>query len=281
MQFLKKGNLFSAMYVIIMAFSVVWIDFLKENFNQFLMLALVSFSAIVFYNAIAIRSLKKAYSSILRHPSHWFFMSFFFAMTWWLIYFTTIHTSPRAVMVSFYLVVAICGCFFDKKYLYAIFCIIAFIIGFLILPELTIKTIFPSVMCGLCGYVYMKLSGTYAKKNSLSATQLLATRFYILFFISVIYIFFFKRTGFHVSLDSNLFLTTGSLILLIIFNLAPNYCAQRGVVLIGVDKFSQAITATPVLTFILQGFYENKWNIGALILCAMVSLLLNLIAHQR
>jgi hypothetical protein len=281
MQKLKIGDLYAFTYVMLLAMSVIWVHSLHTVIHESLMLLIVSASAILIYNIISIKSLKCTYKSILRTPVHWAAMSLVFALTWGLMYFSTIQASPRASIVLFYLVVALLGCISNRQLFYSLCCAAAILISINILPELTTKTIFSGILSGIAGYFYMKLSETYARSNKLEASQVLAVRFYFMFFMSLLYITLSKHALVHINFNGSVFWLIGSLILLIIFNLVPNYCAQKSLVLVGTNKFSQIISLTPAVTFILQGIYEKQWNTYVLILCVVISLLLNFISQRK
>lgn len=245
------------------------------------MLLIVSASAIIIYNLVNATSLKKIYSSILITPYHWVAMSLSFAMTWWTIYFSTIHASPRATIVIFYLVLALLSSLYYKKIIQSACCIVGIVVSIYMLPELDTTTILTSLLSGLFGYGYMKYSEYYAVNNQLKASQVLAIRFYMLFALSVLYLHFSADSTLLTSAHYNLFRVILDLSILILFNLAPNYCAQKSIMAIGTNKFSQIISITPVITFLLQGLFEKKWNASILILCLAVSLLLNVISKPK
>ncbi|MGJ3499908.1 hypothetical protein PsalN5692_04000 (plasmid) [Piscirickettsia salmonis] len=283
MQNLKSGNAFAIVYSLVMAFSVVWVSNLESSFHESFMLIIVSVAAVIFYNLINLKSLSKPYKSILNHPLHWLAMSFSFAMTWWLTYFSAIHGSPRLIMVALYLVLAICSCIAKKHYLCASICLVSLVVSFELIPEANIINIITSSICGIFCYIYMYLSETYAKLNKLGAAQLLSIRFYFLLFFSVIYAALFDH--YHLKFDFNYSHTTLiallSIILLITFNLLPNFLAQKGVVLIGTNKFSRIITITPALTFFLEGFVHNHFDTVLMLLFVSISILLNVIERIK
>lgn len=279
MQNLKSGNALAVVYSLVMAFSVVWVSKLESSFHESFMLITVSIAAVIFYNLVNYKSLSKPYKSILSHPLHWLAMSFSFAMTWWLTYFSSIHGSPRLIMVDLYLILAICSCMARKQHLCALICLASLAVSFKLIPEANLTNIVSSSICGIFCYIYMHLSETYAKLNKLGASQLLSIRFYFLLFFSVIYAALFDH--YHLKFDFNYshatLIALLSLILLIIFNLLPNFLAQKGTVLIGTSKFSRLITITPALTFFLEGVVKNHFDTVLMLLFVFVSILLNVI----
>jgi len=244
------------------------------------MLLIVSGVAIVFYNLVNANALGRIYNSLRMLPFLWLLMSLSFALTWGLVYFSSIHASPRAAMVIFYLVVASLGYASDGAWLYAALCVVGFCLGFVLLPELTPVTGIAGLFSGICGYLYMQLSGEYAIQANLSASQVLALRFYILFFASLIVVFFSKGV-YHIHAPVHVLQTIAAFMLLIVFNLVPNFCAQKSIILIGANRFSQIIAWTPVFTFLVQGVFEGVWNGSIFLLCLSVSLLLALLAALK
>lgn len=275
MRFLDSGIFSGIMYVVIMAMSVVWIGKLGSYFHESFMLFVVSTSAIVFYNFLNVGSLKKVYGAVKQYPLIFTALSVTFASTWWLTFYSATHASPRATIVVLYLVLAILGCFFSKKYMYAAACTLALIVSIFILDELTLITTGTTLGAGVSCYAYMNLTGLYAKKGQLSGSQVLAVRFYLLAILSGSYILFFGHYYFWAGWTATDYVSHGfSLLLLIIFNLLPNYYAQKGVMQIEASKFSQIISVTPLATYILEGVFMHNWGIGVLVICAVVSGLL-------
>lgn len=271
---MREGNLFAALYVIVMALSVVWLDKLHQSMSASFMLFIVSLSAIILYSASSVKQLKKSYQSISQFPLQWLCMSLSFALTWWLMYFTTIHASPRAAIVIFYLVVGCLGCLLDRHIFASLLCVISIILSILMLHELTLYTVISGIGCGVFGYVYMHSSGRYAELAGLSASQVLSIRFQPLFFAALLGVVIGdgalpSLTGMHV-LSMAISLT-----LLILFNLLPNYCAQKSIMLAGTNRFSQIIAYTPAITFVVQGLFDQVWDWKILALCLTISILLN------
>lgn len=276
----STGGVFAFFYVVIMAFSVVWIGQLQNNFSEPMMLMIVSLAAIVIYNLLSLRHIRKAYVAIAASPLYWLGMSLFFALTWCFIFFSTIHASPRSTITVFYLTLAMLGCVFDKKYIFVLISCIFIIASFYLFPEFTAVTRLASLASGVCCYIYMRCSELFAVKNELEAHQVLSVRFYILFIMSIVLMYFQFRHAVPAISGSMLFVYF-ALLLLIFFNLMPNFCAQKGILMLGTKKFSQFIIWTPVFTFVLQGLFNHEWNLQALGLCLAASLLLVLIYRNK
>lgn len=278
---MRVGGLYSFFYVVLMAFSVVWVSHIHTDFTTASMLMLVSFSAIVIYSISNIKKLKETYASIGKFPVSWLLMSASFALTWWLMYVTSIYASPRAAVVVFYLVVGLLGSWSNKQHWGVIFCLVALGMSVFLLNELKPITIVSSLWCGIFGYLYMYFSESYAKKASLSASQVLAVRFLLLFFVSVLYQYFISKHELSIGLSVHDLFWLPKLGLLVGFNLLPNYCAQQGIMLIGTSRFSQIIAFTPTVTFLIQGLFNGVWSIEVLALCLFVSVFLSILFVRK
>ena len=129
----------------------------------------------------------------------------------------------------------------------------------------------------LLAYLYYRSSFAYAKQHNMAALDILAIRFYPLFFFSCIYILFNSQQGIALYTDSHLFLIIATLVVLGFLNMViPNFCSQSSVQNIGVEKFSFITTSIPVLTFFLQGIFLSTWSLSMLLACCLTSLVLNL-----
>lgn len=267
--------MYAFLYVVVMALSVVWVGHLHDYFSAALMLLMVSFSAIVIYSLGSLSRLAEAYSSIVCYPWLWVCMSVTFAVTWWLMYFTTIYASPRAAIVVFYLVVGSMGCLFDKQVSGVVLCVIALIMSVWLLPELSIITVISGIGCGLAGYVYMFSSGRYAKLASLTASQVLGVRFFPLFFSALAVVLLIPHQYVFMNDSIHFLKIILAVSLLIAFNLLPNYCAQKSIMFSGPNRFSQIIAYTPAATFLIQGVFHHTWDWKIMVLCLVVSMLLS------
>jgi hypothetical protein len=278
-RFITLGNFYAFVYLVMMALSAVWVNRFHQVASQPLMLGVVSLAAILFYNAIERHQLARVYRAILRFPILWLAMSVFFALTWGLIFYASIHASPRAAIVIFYLVVAVLGYALDYQRISTVICFLALAGGMYLLPELTLQTATISVLAGVCGYLYMWASGRYAQQASLSATQVLAVRFYVLLLGSVVACAL-SPVGMHVNITLPGWQLIASFVLLIFFNLTPNFCAQQGIILMGANQFAKVTCWTPVFTFGVQGLFEGVWDIKVFCLCLSVSSLLALLTQR-
>lgn len=275
----KYQLIYPVLYIVLIALSSNWIKLVEHSFSQPFMIFIVSLSGVVIYNFSCLKDLRATYQAVLAAPHYWFLMSVTFALTWWLVYYSTIQASPQSSMTIFYLTLALLGCVFDRRYVMAVIC--AFYVGsaIFLFPELTWITRVTIIISSIACYMYMRYSELYAIKNKLEARQVLAVRFYLLLMLSIFLLFLSPvppvlRLG-----ESNMFLVT-SLAFLVLFNLLPNFIVQKGVVAVGTEKFSQLSVWAPVSTFALQGVFTGHWSVNAMLLCLSASLLL-VFVHRR
>lgn len=185
--------LYAFLYVIISGFSFVFIEKLYADISPFFSLLIMSIITTIFFNLVNIHNLKKMYVACWQEKKLWFGIMVVILVMW-----SCTMIGPGLIGASLYGfiyfsflgVLGYLSAYFrreklDRNKLYfsfAIFLLIVTGIIDLLREELNLSSIFGlalGLIGGITSFIYFKQTQMLVKRVKLSASQILAIRFYL------------------------------------------------------------------------------------------------------
>lgn len=272
-----SGYIDAGIYVLLSAIVFVFIDRLCQHIDPVTALFAMSGIAIVCFNLLSVNDLKKTYLACFNNKFVFLLMSLALGVDWTCLIFATHLSEPFVAMAALFVCLAFLG--FLKFYLHTraisnLLSMLMLVISMVLLyttyqlnasQHLFYGLLLGSV-AGLAFFIYIMLSDKFAKQGQLSTLQLLATRFWVLFIGS--FIFLPKDGHVYQILKDNawllIFVSFGSLIIPIFFN-------QQAIKKLGPVKSSILISFVPPVTYLFDAWYNFNFIISNLIVCLVIS----------
>ena len=277
-----KGYLQAVLYILVIAASTTWVDHLGDNISIPLLLLGVSVVAMLFFNIVRYKNFVQNHKTIKQSPVLWLVMTTSMLLVWWLTYYSVIHASAGILIAIFFLWQGICASIAKQHWLAASLSLLVWIAIYYLSPKLTPITFATSTLAGIFTYAYYRASLAYTARHKMAALDILAIRFYPLILFSSVYAFFYMQQSTALYINSNPLTIVATLIALGFLNMImPNICSQSSVQNIGAENFSFVVTLTPLLTFLLQGFFLSTWSWKLLLACLLTSAILNITMLSR
>ena len=262
--------LYSVAYMASVVFSFLWIEKLSHQISVYLILFSSTLLAILVFNVLNISSCVKIHKLIFSDFKQWAIISFSVAICWCLS-FVAASENAFLFIAIFFLTNALSAAVYYRHFGKSI--AIALVIAALcfLVPGHLMTNLY-SILSGICGFIYLLNSVNFSKKNQLSATELLAIRFYPLLFLSVMMCLGLKSsltvswTGGDISI----------LLALAFFNqILPNFLSQSAAHKLQLKQFSFIISFIPFMAFVGNGIMYDEWNIILCVLSLIATLALN------
>lgn len=286
--------IFLVAYIIIVAFGAIFIYDLGKEFPQSLLILLSTTYAIIFFHAVNFGKIKASYKIMLEHKALYFFLMFSIFVIWFGYYVGIIYISPTFLDFIFMGLAAAFGSIFSyrssktRANLASAILINLTVIAFYLLlfthyeVKKAIVLIIFTIVLGVFDYLYVNTTYKLSKIN-LSSSQILATRFWIMFLICLGAVIWNQEYKF---LITNYDLIPKSILLAAITFIIPVYLYQRAITKLGPNFSLIAMGVVPITVFIFEKLLitnpPSKNELGALsILLALATLLPHLISHAN
>lgn len=274
-----SGYLDASIYVILSAIVFVFLDKLCNNIDPITALFAMSGIAIVCFNLLSIKDLKKTYTACFDHKLLFLLMSLALGADWVCLTFGTHLSDPFITMAALFITLAFFG--FAKLYIKSharsnLISMALLLISVLILYQTyeikisrhVIYGLILGAIAGMAFFAYIVLSDILSKRGQLSTLQLLATRFWMLFLGSA---FFMPWSDVFHMIQSNaiplILVSFGSLIIPIFFN-------QQAIKKLGPARSSIIISFVPPVTYLFESWYESRLILTNFLVCVIISMAL-------
>jgi drug/metabolite transporter (DMT)-like permease len=273
------GSMFySWIYVFVNAFSAL----LRQISGDFLSPAVVLlFSccyAVIYFHLINIHKLKAIYNQCWRNKKSWFFLSILAACIWLSAIYSPSYIGASLYTFLFFATYGILGTIhlYRRNTPETVSYVIS-LLGLLILLSLVIGLnldrashiqllgLFLACFGGISGFFYSQQSAAFVKTTSLSASQILAVRFYL----TIVACFFFLPAHPLAQLTPNNLLLT--LMVSIFCLIIPLYCIQRGIQSAGPALNAIIASSVPLVATLLEQCYFHDVDHNLFIISILYS----------
>lgn len=264
---IRNFKKYAWIYVFLSAFSIVLIDknaALHPKVSVSLLLMCGSLTAIIFFNILSYKNFTLNHISIKSDFINYMKISLYLCLCWAATYIGAIYSSATFLIFVLFLTNAILGSIASRLFGISWITFLILSTGIAFNMSYGYIAIISSVLSGVFAFLYYFNSEKYAKKNHLSALDLMSIRFYGLFLGSSIFVIF-QCT----SIDLNtipILITLGFLNMVI-----PSYFAQKSVIVEGITSYAQVAAMMPLITEIFQLIVFNKLDYTLLFLSILAS----------
>lgn len=264
-----NSHKYSFAYVLCVSIVALIREQVMLSISPILILFVSSLVAVIYFHIINFNQIAIFYKKIFKIK--WFFciLNLIVALMWFATYYSTYFSSATIFVYEFFITGA-CLALFAKKEKNLIQVISAF--SFILLvcaPFLTYKKfwfgILIGILGGVLGFFYNLVSKSIAASVKMSASQILAVRFWLLIIIT-------GPLSLH-KVDELLDFRVFSLVIFIAFLsfVLQIWLNQKSVIIIGARKSSLIASFIPTLTFLMQGLIMDSWFFTILLLSVIGS----------
>lgn len=267
-----NNNKYAFFYVICVAFVSLVREKLMLHISPFEILFFSSSIACIYFHILCFKRIKEVYLNLLKNKILFLNLNLIILLLWLSTFLSIYFSSATVFVYEFFTTGGFLAFLFQKDkstFQKTTTCnILILLIAPFFIYENYFNGILFGILSGIFGYLYNRKSKEISIKMSLSASEILATRFWLLIFTTAVICFFQKKT---ISISSGdflniIFLTFASFILQVWLN-------QKAVILSGVKKTLLIASFAPFLTFLFEGIISNKWFYPVLFLSFYVSIL--------
>lgn len=266
------------LYVLSFAVGMVLLDNVIAQINPLLSLVITSLFAIIFFHLFTKTKIKEIYQVCWAYRSEWFLLNIIVAIIWLCTYYCVKWLNPTACLFLFFL--AMTSTYWARELikikklnrgLINIILPILFIgiFYYFYSTDLTSKLgILAGMISGIFGSFYNSCSKSFSDHGKLTASDVLAVRFYLILFFTP----FLLTPSIMSSID---FLNVAKLLLVSLFTfILPLYMNQRSIMSLTLDKHVMVVSSLPLVAYLIQGFATQQWSLLMLIMSALTLLFL-------
>jgi len=274
--------IYSFLYVLIFSIALILIQKLDITIPPLFSLLVTATIATIYFNIINIKNLKKTYADCFQNKQNWFLVMLIVLIMW-----STTMIGPGKIGASFFnfIYFSWLGTLgflslglqngIHKRQFYFAACLFALILTNIFLElnnsfSLSALTgIALALIGGTSSFIYFRKSQSLAKNANLSATQVLAVRFYL----SIVMIFIFLPK--HLLNEHLTPINSLNLMLLAFFSLIiPLYFSQKALEKITPEQHAIINSLCPLITGVLQEITFNDLRNDQLIIYLLYSMLI-------
>lgn len=272
---------YSWIYVIVNSLSAL----LRQISGNYLPPSIVLFIgcsiAVIYFHAIQLQKMKEVYYQCWQHKKQWMKISISVAFVWVCAIYSPTMIGASLYTFLFFSIMGALGTlslYYQSNYKQKSYLISAIglclLITMAIGPALTNKhfaaeQIIGIVLAcagGIAGFIYSKQSSEFVKQTSISATQILAIRFYLTIAISIALMpshpfVHLSATNLLISLSIGVF----SLII-------PLYLVQKGIETVGPEMNAIIVSITPFVATIFEELYFHNIDRTLFVICTLYSI---------
>lgn len=271
-----NGYYDALIYVILGSIAFVFLDDLCAQIAPATALFFMSGIAILCFNLLSYRSLNQVYRSIFSHPLLFLLMSTALGIDWFCMVYATYYSDPFITMTAIFVSSALLGFFALYKqsgatsYLLSMALLLATLLVLYFKYQIQNSGdvgfgILLGVGAGISFYVYMVTSNNLCQRSGLSAVQILATRFWVLFLGSALVL---HSHDLHMAWQNNALSLTlvsiGSLVIPVFFN-------QQAINKLGAALVSVIISLVPITTYLIYAIWHNNFIMTNTVLGIMIT----------
>lgn len=258
-----SGYIDAILYVMLASIAFVFLDNLCGGVEPLTALFVMSGVAIFCFNILCLKHLKTVYDAILQNPFLFLMMSTALGLDWLCMIYATYLSDPFITMTSLFISSAFLGFFSlyrksgTSSYCWSMLILISSILILFFKYEIqkpgnTIYGILLGILAGFAFYVYMLTSERLSARAKLTSIQILATRFWVLFIGSSLFI---HLDALHTALRDNALplvaVSIGALVIPIFFN-------QQAIRKLGTATASVIISLVPLTTYLIYALWKGN-----------------------
>ena len=274
-------------FVFLTSFSAVLRHTIGVEVSGSLMIFLSTCYAIIFFHMVNYKSIFKMYAIILANK--WLYiLTCSLIMTFWIgSFLVPVYYTPTIQVLSFLSLQSFFGSFFlfkkvpNKYNLFRFLLITIALIGFYIICfnnyslKLFILLLIWTVLNGTTGYIYV-VSSWKLSKAGLSASEILATRFWLLLIVTGVTTLYTQ--SYHqitlISLRDTFFLSVISMII-------PVYCSQKAINILAPELYGVFAGISPFITYLMSiGKINSSLQFGYISIVVAIAIILPFIIQK-
>lgn len=264
-----NNYIFTVLYVILNAASVVAIHLIGNEMPIDLMIFLSSLYAAIFFHLINLKKIKSTYIKVCDNINLYIYTIVVFLVMWIVCFLIPIYYTPAILMFYATSIPTLLGVISllkrkskRKKEILVVILLAFIMVSFMLVLSKEYRglkylfLIIGAITAGVTMYVYSILSYKM-NRVGFSPSEILAIRFILLVLIPMSWCFY-SGSIYEISVD----IILNTLIISFLSLIIPIYCSQMSILKVGPDYHSVAMGVTPFLAFIFESlFLNNKTSI--------------------
>jgi hypothetical protein len=257
-------------YILCVAFISVIRAKLLLSLSPIIVLLISSTLASIYFHLINYKNSFTLYKKFFNRKLSFIALNFIVALMWFATYYSIYFSSAAIFVFEFFMVGGFLSMVSHQRLIISQKIMILFFSGLIFAPLFIYKTQYVGVCLGIiaggCGFLYNIWSDRIASFLNINASQILASRFWLLILVSTALLpnNFSTQLSFY-TLSTTIFITVVSFILQIWLN-------QKSVLTIGGKESSYIASFAPALTFLVQGTVLGNWVFPILLLSVFGSI---------
>lgn len=273
---------YSFLYVLIASFSYIFMEYTVTTWSPVLSLIFSIFLATLYFHITNIHHIKATYTQAIKDKWNWLWVNLTVMVMWGAAFHSVFYIGPFGYLFLFYSTAAVFGFFFQVKnektirfpriisMIIIIFLIVIYI-GFIEkhTNHYYLLGNFLAILSGTMSYAYSKTSFSFSKNTSLSATQILAIRFYALLIFSILLCWIEPF-----SVNLSLHILWHMALLAALSFILPLYFFQKAVLKVGPEAQSIFIAFSPAVTYLLKILIDHQFDLYPFLVSIILGIML-------
>lgn len=268
---------YSWIYVFVNAFSALLRQMSGDFISPALLLLVSCVIAVLYFHLVNLGKLRKIYQQCLEYKKEWAMLSLLVTVIWLAAIYSPIYLGASLYTFIFFAISGILGT--AARYHQGTHRSIHFLISMIGLLMLVLMVtvmnlnssqndlgIFLAFIGGIAGFIYSMKSSAFMKSSQLSASQVLAVRFYLTMLACCFFIPAHAYSQFNLQNVAMAFMI--SLFCLII----PLYFVQKGIEMAGPERNAIIASTVPLIACVFEQTYYHHTNTTIFIICILYSL---------
>ena len=272
---------YALMYALCVSFVAVYRQFLMVDISPICILSVSSFISIVYFHTVNLNRIKLIYQKIWSEKLLFLNLNLVVGTMWIAAFFSIYYSSAAMYTYEFFIVGgAIAFLFHPMKNHTKLVLLMGHILlvglPFIFFYEERLG-IFLGLITGCLGFIYNHLSAELCKKLNLSASQILASRFWFLFFVSTAW---FQHLP-HPELNTTQWMNV--VVLALLSFVLQIWLNQQSILTVGAKRSTYICGLVPFITFVLQGMMLHQWILSIFLLSVFggMHILLGLMMQKK
>ncbi len=266
---------YSILSLVTMSLSVVLIHHAADSLPPSLTLLASTLIAILFFHLVNVGKIFLLYKKAWETKKMWLMIMITIALVWLATIYGPAYVSPALYILLYFASSCVLGIIFDYKTTNNPYLIIAGIGISLCSVGLTYEYIYSNssldtwlgvglgLLGGITSFIYLKLSHVFSTSNQLSATQVLALRFWLVLVCCILLLPHHSMQYLHFN---SLLIIVGVAFFSLIL---PVFFTMKSILKVGVEKSVIVSGLVPATTYLLQSASSHFFDMKALVLYLM------------
>lgn len=266
-------------YVLFTAISFVFLDEIIAHIDKLAALSIMSICAIVVFNILNYQHLKTTYKTCLQYWRIFLVMSIALAIDWYTMVTSANQSDPFVAMSALFIALSLVG--FAKEFItrrnYSALisiallslAVVVLLFGYHVpIGKSILSGLIYGAIAGFAFYVYVYSSARLSTIANMQVIEILATRFWVLFLLSLVLV----RTDALVQLHwfdvlKLVLVSFGALII-------PIYCNQKSIEKLGANATAIFISLVPPITYIFYVCLTGEILLINTLVCLLIGMAL-------